>query len=253
MLDFGPHRELPTVLLIDDDLISREVMATVLTMSGYTLHTAEDGDASLALLAAGSCVPDVILMDAQMPGLSGAALITQLRPRSQAAIFAISASQPPAEVSAAADGFLLKPFGPEALRKLLEERQAQAAPTAASVLDPDEPVVDAKTLAQLRELMPEAKVREIYDAVAADLAKRLPALEAALAKRDTAEFRRLGHAVKGGCAMAGAQQAARLGALIETVQLEARGDQLDNAARLLQDLRAAKTSLERILKTGFPA
>ena len=31
MLDFGSQRDLPTILLIDDDPISREVMATVLT------------------------------------------------------------------------------------------------------------------------------------------------------------------------------------------------------------------------------
>ena len=30
---------LPLVLLIDDDLVSREVTATVLTMNGYTVHT----------------------------------------------------------------------------------------------------------------------------------------------------------------------------------------------------------------------
>ena len=51
MLDFGAKQDLPTVLLIDDDLISREVMATVLTMSGYTVHTAADGAESLKLLA----------------------------------------------------------------------------------------------------------------------------------------------------------------------------------------------------------
>jgi len=69
MLDFGGQRDLPTVLLIDDDPISREVAATVLTMSGYTVHTADSGAASLESLAAGTCVPGVILMDAQMPGL----------------------------------------------------------------------------------------------------------------------------------------------------------------------------------------
>jgi len=57
------------VLLIDDDLVSREVMATVLAMSGYTVHTAAGGEESLELLAGGECVPSAILMDAQMPGL----------------------------------------------------------------------------------------------------------------------------------------------------------------------------------------
>ena len=40
-------------------------------------------------------------------------------------------------------------------------------------------------------------------------------LEAAIAKGDDNEVRRIGHAIKGGCGMAGAIQAARIGALFE--------------------------------------
>ena len=47
MLGFPAQRNLPTVLLIDDDLISREVMATILTMSGYSVHTAVGGAESI--------------------------------------------------------------------------------------------------------------------------------------------------------------------------------------------------------------
>jgi CheY-like chemotaxis protein len=65
MLDFT-RQELPTVLLIDDDMVSREVMATMLTMSGYPVHTAADGGTALDVLGGGECVPGVILMDAQM-------------------------------------------------------------------------------------------------------------------------------------------------------------------------------------------
>ncbi len=104
MFERTPQNALPLVLLIDDDLVSREVTATVLTMNGYTVHTAEDGAAALALLtaarrqAAGALRPDVILMDAQMPGLSGTQLIAELRARSWARIFVVSGSNPPPEV-----------------------------------------------------------------------------------------------------------------------------------------------------------
>ncbi len=50
MLDFITQRELPSVLLIDDDMVSREVMATVLTMNGYPVHTAETGEAAVEML-----------------------------------------------------------------------------------------------------------------------------------------------------------------------------------------------------------
>ena len=87
MLNLINDRKLPTILLIDDDMVSREVMATVLTMSGYTVHTAEDGTTALDMLARTVCMPALILMDAQMPGLSGVGLIASLRSQTHAAIF----------------------------------------------------------------------------------------------------------------------------------------------------------------------
>ena len=45
MLGIGEKHELPTILLIDDDLVSREVIATVLTLHGHMVHTAEAGQA----------------------------------------------------------------------------------------------------------------------------------------------------------------------------------------------------------------
>ncbi|MGD0736701.1 MAG: response regulator [Terracidiphilus sp.] len=264
MLDFGARESLPTVLLIDDDLVSREVMATVLTMSGYTVHTAADGNASVDLLAAGECVPDVILMDAQMPGLSGTELIAQLRSRTHAAVYAISGSHAPDDVVAASDGFLLKPFGANTLHRLLEEHAAQSNPVPGPSLAADEPVINMETLAQLRAIMPESAVREIFQAVVADLKKKLATLQLAVVQRDATEIRRIGHAIKGGCAMAGAQQAARLGALLESCAASSspgnspglspqKDNHLDNSSALLKDLRAATLNLERMLEVEFPA
>jgi CheY-like chemotaxis protein len=251
MLDLGVRQDQFTVLLIDDDLVSREVTATVLTMNGYTVQTADNGAAALEVLASGAFLPDVILMDAQMPGLSGAALVAELRSHSRARIIAVSGSNPPSEVAAAADGFLLKPLDVEALRKLLEGQSTQSK--APSALGPDAPVVSPEILAQLRLLMPELAVREIYQAIVSDLDCRTLALEAAMARGDGAEMRRIGHAIKGGCAMAGALQAARLGALIENIAPDPAGNQSDNSIQFLKDLRSAARALESMLDAELPA
>jgi CheY-like chemotaxis protein len=239
----GKKHELPTILLIDDDLVSREVIATVLTLRGHMVHTADDGPASLQMLESGTVAPQVILMDAQLPGLSGTALVEQIRNRIKAEIYLISGSQPPAELVAAADGFLLKPFGPEDLRKLMGDH-AQESETPIPVAE--EPAVDLETLAQFREIMTEPTVQAIYKAVVADLNKRLPALETALKEGDKDEVRRIGHAIKGGCGMAGARRASRLGA-----RLEAESDHLDNCAETAQELYAATRELERMLEKEF--
>ena len=251
---------LPLVLLIDDDLVSREVTATVLTMNGYTVHTAEDGAAALVLLSAAEdrpqairpepLRPDVILMDSQMPGLSGTQLIGELRARSSAHIYVVSGSNPPPELTAAADGFLLKPFSADAFRKLLEGGKPE---TVATPLDPNEPVVSAEVLAQFRMLMPETAVRQVYQAVVTDLGRRIEALAAAIARGDGAEVRRIGHAIKGGCGMAGALQAARLGALLEGWDHQSGDNQLDNSAALLSDLRSATQRLQNMLDAEMPA
>ena len=253
MFNFGIRQDLPTVLLIDDDLVSREVTATVLTMTGFTVHTAEGGTAALELLAAASWRPDVVLMDAQMPGLSGIPLVGELRGMCTAAVYAVSGSNPPDELIALCDGFLLKPFAPEELTSMLKEKARKAKPPVITTLDPDSPVVKAETLAQLRSLMSEAAVRQIYAAIVADLSKRTAAIETAMAARDAREVRRIGHAIKGGCSMAGATQAAALGALIENGGFELKGNQLDNNSPLLKDLRIATLALQRMLESEFPA
>jgi CheY-like chemotaxis protein len=260
MFERTSQNALPLVLLIDDDLVSREVTATVLTMNGYTVHTAEDGAAALALLTAAegrpqALRPDVILMDSQMPGLSGTQLICELRARSYARRYVVSGSNPPQELTASADGFLLKPFSADAFRKLLEGGRLErwASPVSTVDLDPNEPVVSRETLAQLRTLMSEAAVCEVYQAVVTDLGLRIEALAAAMAKGDGAEVRRIGHAIKGGCGMAGALQAARLGARLEGWDSQSGDNQLDNSAALLSDLRSATQRLQNMLDAEMPA
>jgi len=263
-------RKLHNLLLIDDDLVSREVLATLLTMSGLTVHTAEDGDCAIDILSRGACVPELILMDAQMPGLKGVQLIAELRKVSHAPIFTMSASCPHSSILENTDGFLLKPFGPDDLEHLLESGLAQpeegapgrSATRASSLLQRDE-IVSLETLAQLRQLMPESALREIFTALVADLGRRGIALQAAIAAGDAAQVRRIGHAIKGGGDLAGALQVARLGALLEAGALETDGDygsgfssppnHLDINTNILRDLQAAAENLERMLKEGFPA
>lgn len=254
MFGLSVRRDQIAVLLIDDDLVSREVTATLLTLSGYAVHTAENGAAALETLTTVTPSPEIILMDAQMPGLSGAELISQMREQSNARILAISGSALPAEIIEATDGFLIKPFEVDAMRKVLDGRMTtEAASTAASMLDADAPVINLAVLAQLRALMPEPAVRQIYRAMVTDLDQRAVALQAAVANGDMDEASRIGHAIKGGCAMAGASQAARLGAMIEKGARIASGNQLDNGVVLIGDLRAAARALESMLDPELPA
>ena len=267
-----------SVLIVDDDEVSREVLATVFTVEGYAVRTARDGGEAVAMLDAEGYKPRVILMDLRMPGLNGANLISQLRSRvrvgresayesgARTAILAMSASEPRGEAAVGADGFLRKPFGTEELEQMLlrsEREAAQMEEDAAWAIRPGEkglsghstdkglsagvPVLDRSKLEQLRALMPEASLRQIYTAATADLRRKMPDLDRAIERGDAKTVRHMGHAIKGGCGMVGAAEAAELGAI-----LEAEGNELDNSRAIASQLRDAIDRLEDILVREFP-
>jgi HPt (histidine-containing phosphotransfer) domain-containing protein len=174
----------------------------------------------------------------------------ELRARTPASLFVMSGSHASDAVVEAADGFLLKPFGAEALQRLLENH-GPLDPASQSAR-PEAPVIDTRMLARLREMMTETQVREIYTAIVIDLNLRIQALESAIANHDAAEIRRIGHAIKGGCSMAGATQAASLGARLENGP-DNGVDQSDNWADAMNDLRAAFRNLRSMLEAEFQA
>jgi CheY-like chemotaxis protein len=61
-----------SVLVVEDDLDSREAMKEYLRLEGFRVAAADDGEAALSTLRAGFA-PCVILLDVHMPGLDGQA------------------------------------------------------------------------------------------------------------------------------------------------------------------------------------
>ena len=65
------------VLVVDDDQGVRESMSRTLAQAGYTVRTAETGEAAFELARDGAF--DVILSDMRMPGISGIEVLRKLR------------------------------------------------------------------------------------------------------------------------------------------------------------------------------
>jgi len=67
------------ILVVDDDPFSRQVIIDILEQSGENFHvlTAENGDE--AIKVAIESVPDAIMMDWQMPGISGVDVVKRLK------------------------------------------------------------------------------------------------------------------------------------------------------------------------------
>jgi two-component system, cell cycle response regulator DivK len=66
-----------SILLVDDSLANLKLTRFLLMQDGFDVRTAEN--AEQALLALETRVPDMILMDIQMPGMDGLALTRHLR------------------------------------------------------------------------------------------------------------------------------------------------------------------------------
>ena len=101
------------VLVVDDDPDIAQLLEALLADLGCTVRIAYDGDAALAEVARQP--PDLLLIDVQLPGLSGNAVVFQLRARGyRGRIVTLSASGTgsarEAALHAGADHYLTKPL-----------------------------------------------------------------------------------------------------------------------------------------------
>src|SRR5687768_9124085 len=67
------------LLIVDDDLVVRTVVAGVLRANGFEVVEADDGHSGLAQIE--KCRPDLVLLDVMMPGMDGYEVCSALRAR----------------------------------------------------------------------------------------------------------------------------------------------------------------------------
>lgn len=66
-----------TILLVDDEPDIRDVLDVYLTDLGYTVHSAENGEAALQIFH--RTVPSIVLSDIKMPGMDGSELLRRIK------------------------------------------------------------------------------------------------------------------------------------------------------------------------------
>jgi len=117
-----------SVLVIDDDPDVRRFIAAALEEQGYRVRQANDGREGLAAIERE--VPDLVVLDFIMPGMSGADVAKQIlkkRPE-QPILFVSGYSETDAVKRAAPDSPLLaKPFRADALQKAVRGALAHVA------------------------------------------------------------------------------------------------------------------------------
>jgi signal transduction histidine kinase/CheY-like chemotaxis protein len=109
----GYRGERRTLLVIDDDPAQVAVLQNLLRPLGFTVFSASNGPDGLAL--AERCCPDLVLLDIQMPGLSGWEVADRLRAACRGRLRIVIVSANAHEFQAGGDGrsshdaFLSKP------------------------------------------------------------------------------------------------------------------------------------------------
>jgi DNA-binding response OmpR family regulator len=102
------------ILIIDDDAHLRESLAEVLDLEGFSCLQA--GNAKSGIASAKKNVPDVVIMDIQLPDSSGFQICQELRKFSKDFILImmtgrfLSAEEKTQGLSLGADEYITKPF-----------------------------------------------------------------------------------------------------------------------------------------------
>jgi two-component system phosphate regulon response regulator PhoB len=103
------------VLVVDDNADFVETTCEVLRDAGYDARPAENADTALFYIARADRLPDLILLDLRMPGLSIERFLSELKKREDLARIPVvlmtgaARSELPGGVSV--DAILMKPFG----------------------------------------------------------------------------------------------------------------------------------------------
>lgn len=108
-----------TILLVEDEVLTRLLMTDVLRDEGYHVIEASCGDEGRDLLLAGEAV-DLIVTDVNLPGdTDGIALAALAKDMAPARPVVVVSSHLPADAAARADEFIPKPYLPAAFLEVV--------------------------------------------------------------------------------------------------------------------------------------
>jgi two-component system KDP operon response regulator KdpE len=122
-----------TVLVIEDDKASSQLVATALRQDGYNVIAAYDGQEGLRLMYKSR--PDLIVLDINMPAMDGWTVCQRVREVSNLPIIMLTARSEPDEIvrglDMGADDYIIKPFQINVLLARVRSnlRRAATAPT----------------------------------------------------------------------------------------------------------------------------
>ncbi len=130
----GDNVAVPTVLVVDDEPIVRDVVVRYLQRDGFETLVAGDGDTARALIE--ETPPQLVVLDVMLPGIDGLALCRWIRARGDLPVIMLTARGEEADrivgLELGADDYVTKPFSPRELAVRVQTVLRRAQPPAST-------------------------------------------------------------------------------------------------------------------------
>jgi two-component system, sensor histidine kinase and response regulator len=227
------------ILLAEDNAVNQRVAMGLLTKAGHQVTLAENG--RLALHAVERATFDLVLMDMQMPEMSGGEAIVAIRERERQVgghvpIIALTAHALKGDrercIEAGADDYLAKPIVPATLHERIAVLLARAKPAAATATVFDQ----TRASALLARVGGDPLLfRDVIELFLDDCPNQIDAIRLAIHEQQTDRVYRAAHKLKGS---AGNFDAHEVMALLQRLEARARDGDLPMCASVFVEIEA---------------
>ena len=145
------------ILVVDDEAAVRRILETRLSMVGYEIVTAANGEEALQVFATEQ--PDLVVLDVMMPNGDGYFTCKELRKHSNVPIIMLTALGDVADriagLQIGADDYLVKPFSPK-------ELEARISTVLRRLSKNSDSVIPSSGVMQVGQLQIDTNKRRVY-------------------------------------------------------------------------------------------
>ncbi len=108
---------MPKILIVDDDVHLRKLVATYAKVEGFECHEADSGQNALDIMSGTSF--DIVILDVMMPGIDGFETLERIRAKSHVPVIMLTAKSEEYDklkgFELGGDDYVSKPFSPKEL------------------------------------------------------------------------------------------------------------------------------------------
>ncbi len=236
--EISPARQ---ILLVEDVEINQQVVVGLLQPYRHQISIAVDGPQALVLSQQQRF--DLILMDMHLPGISGLDISKQIKADSgcinqHTPIIALTASVRPEDIhrylKAGINSVIAKPVKKAQLLQAIASKGSHAVPLILGAENPNPTVLlDSSILDAHRQVLGDAKLKELMEGFCTVHAELWPALQRSLAADDRYEITQTAHKLAGACDTLGFVQASQL---LRALELAAESAEMDHSDRARDEL-----------------